>query len=766
MAVTTPTNSPVVLMLLFATLVPCTIFAQPADHIIYDEYHWGVHTAELSVSGSGDSALYELRRRDVFTNTWQDPVTAAAAKPAGNETIHLSGAIARFPAQLAELANIDWSAARAIGWPDESSIYVRHRQITEQVNGHPVTASYWGLRDASVPMDLVVGVDNTIIAAIDVQRDWVVVRRGFERFTTVGEWQDSSVSQPLYTIQELEMAMVRTSSGSSLATRVYLPDGVIEGPFPAIFVRTPYGITNLIDKYWQYVVRGYAVVLQAVRGTAYWDPESRSEGVWDSMIQEPPDGADGLTWIVEQPWSNGKVCMQGGSYRGYTQWSVTMARNPSLKCLVPEVSMGTAFSDQPYMGGTLVQGVAVYDFWMLDKTILTGRSWTDIFRHRPLADIDVYATGENLPLWNMLFDHWRNDELWKMQDWYESDHERNFGTLQISGWFDDDYPGTRSNWALMATRGTRPNRLILGPWKHGYNVDRMLNGYSFGINALRDDIWLIKQKWYDYFLKGVENGVADPTVEYFVMGENAWRTADAWPPDEVTAERFYFHSTARANSHPAVGRLTPEAPTTDEPPEVYKYDPKDPVTNWYSFDLMESWADVQSFPYDFKDIELRHDLATYTTEPLDEDLTLAGNINIVLYASTDVKDTDWWVHLSDVTPSNESNRLTVGVLRARFRNLDDTEYHVFGSNFETEVLLSANIDEVVRYEIAIPSVANTFKKGHRIRIAVMNALDNYSFPNSNTGGDEGYVTETVIGNMQIHHSNEYPSHVILPVLAK
>jgi putative CocE/NonD family hydrolase len=426
--------------------------------------------------------------------------------------------------------------------------------------------------------------------------------------------------------------------------------------------------------------------------------------------------------------------------------------------------MGTAFSDQPYMGGTFVQGIAFYSFWMLDKAILPGRSWTDIFRHRPLADIDDYATGEDIPLWNMFFEHWRNDAFWKLQDWYEDDNERNFGTLQISGWFDDDYPGTRSNWALMAARGSRPNRLLLGPWKHDYNVDRMLNGYSFGVDAVRDDIWLIKQKWFDYFLKDIENGVADLTVEYFVIGENKWRTASAWPPEEATAQRFYFHSTGRANSHPSDGRLTPEAPTTNEPPEVYEYNPKDPVTNWYSFDLMESWADVQSFPYDFKDIESRHDVATYTTVPLDEDLTLAGNISIVLYASTNAKDTDWWVHLSDVTPSNESNRLTVGVLRARFRNLDDTEYHVFGSNFEKEVLLSGNMDDVVRYEIAIPSVANTFKKGHRVRVAVMNALDNYSFPNSNTGGDEGYVTETVIGNMKIHHSPDYPTHVILPIL--
>ena len=74
------------------------------------------------------------------------------------------------------------------------------------------------------------------------------------------------------------------------------------------------------------------------------------------------------------------------------------------------------------------------------------------------------------------------------------------------------------------------------------------------------------------------------------------------------------------------------------------------------------------------------------------------------------------------------------------------------------------LSDVVRYRIAIPAVANTFKAGHRIRVAVFNALDNYSFPNSNTGGDEARVTRTVVGNMRVHHEPEYPSHIVLPVL--
>ena len=121
------------------------------------------------------------------------------------------------------------------------------------------------------------------------------------------------------------------------------------------------------------------------------------------MAQEPADGADALEWITRQPWSNASVCMQGASYYGYTQWALTMANNPALKCLVPEVSMGTAFSDQPYMGGTFVQGLAFYIFWMTDSPLLPGRSWVDVMRYRPLADMDEYATGKDIPQWNNFF---------------------------------------------------------------------------------------------------------------------------------------------------------------------------------------------------------------------------------------------------------------------------------------------------------------------------------------------------------------------------
>lgn len=183
-----------------------------------------------------------------------------------------------------------------------------------------------------------------------------------------------------------------------------------------------------------------------------------------------------------------------------------------------------------------------------------------------------------------------------------------------------------------------------------------------------------------------------------------------------------------------------------------------------SFEQMRRWEDVQTFQWNMKDLEARPDVVTFTSAPLDHDLTLAGDILAVVYASTDVKDTDWWVRVSDVDREGRSNRLTLGSVRARFRNLEDPRYRARGSNFEREELLSGNPDHVVRYQIGVKGVANTFRKGHRIRIAIMNALDNYTFPNSNTGDDEALVTRTVAGRMAIHHSQLHPSHIVLPVL--
>lgn len=736
-----------------------------AQSQVFDGYFAGIRFAEVRIDGTGLSARYSIRRRDPATAVWGAPHSASAAVAGTDSAFRLPGALAKLAGRLGEVAQVDWAKLELVGWPDRNRIYERHRNLTATVGGRTMTATRWAERDASRPMDLVIGPDNRFLAAIDPNADYVLVRRGYEGFTTVARWREAGISQPEHGYRALGKTMVPMKDGVRLATLVYLPDGPkAKGPFPTVFIRTPYGIGSLIGTGWQYAARGFAVVFQSTRGQSFADPENRSEGTWDFVIHEPADGAEALAWITKQPWSDGQICMQGGSYVGYTQWTASMAKNPALKCLVPESSMGTAFSDQPYMGGSFVEGLAFYLFWMLEQPLAPGRTWTEVLHHRPLLDLDNFALGHNLPQWDAIMEHPTNDDYWAPQDWYRSTDRHPFSALMISGWWDDDFPGTESNWALMRRQGAGPQRLIVGPWKHGYNVDRMLNGYRFGADALRDDIWLEKQRWYDHFMKGRDNGATAPTASYFVLGANEWRTSAGWPPPEAVNQTWYLHSDGDAARLSTSGTLSPAAPSGDEPVDRFRYDPANPPANWMSFDQMLRWEDVQSFPHDMKDIEGRPDVATFTSAPLAADLTVAGELTAVLYASTDVKDTDWWVHVSDVDPQGRSHRITQGMIRARFRDNADPQHHIFGANFRTERFLSGDPADVVEFTIGIRSIANRFAKGHRIRIAVMNAVDNYSFPNSNTGGDEARVTTTVIGTMGIHHTAKHPSRLILPVI--
>lgn len=735
--------------------------ATSTDARFFDVYDKGALVAQLEFEKS-DKAFtrFKFRVFDVKDRAWTDWSVARADADSGAEFI--AGPIRFLPARLAKIQRASWQNVDAVGLPGDDHTFVKRERLSADTPDGAATATYWAARDQSVPLDLIINDDNDLLAGVDPYHDRVFVRQGFENFTTLADWRDPQMSQPAFGYRALPLVMMETRAGYKLATRVYLPGEEGDGPFPALLVRTPYGVTNLIENYEHFVTRGYAVVLQATRGTSYWDPKSRSEGSWNMMLQEVPDGEDAMNWIVSQPWSDGAICSDGISYYGYTQWALSIANHPAYKCMIAESSMGTPFSDQPFMGGTMIQGMAYYVFWMHDRPLAPGKKWADVFLHRPLIDIDEFGVGADLPIWNRFFEQPLNDEFWASQNWYAGDHERNFGSLQISGWFDDDYPGTRSNWELMQRKGTKANKLIIGPWKHSYNRDRRLNGYSFGEYAVRPDIHLNKIRFLDHHLKGVENEIGSPAVEYFMLGDNEWRQAATWPPKNIENTKFFLHSAGSANITSADGTISLNAPEGDEPNDEFVYDPQDPVRNWADFDALKRWEDVQSFPYDFRDIERRQDVATYTSEPLEESLSIAGNILVNLHASTDVLDTDWWAHISDVAPDGTSTRLGVGVIRARFRNLEDPEFHAFGENYTEEELLSGDINDVVEYKFSIPGVANTFHPGHRIRIAIFNSLEGYSFPNSNTGGDEGRATTTVPASIVIHHSEDAPSHVLLP----
>lgn len=204
-------------------------------------------------------------------------------------------------------------------------------------------------RNIKFPKDLVTE-DEKVIAFITPFRDQcaVLVKEGFEDRTILKDWKEMDVS-PLFPVEPPVTEMVPMRDRVRLAADVYLPKGA--GKVPAVLVRTPYGKGVGTAAYFRFIQRGYAVVIQDVRG------REDSEGEWLPMYYEVEDGDDTLTWIAAQPWSDGNVGMTGGSYLGYVQWAAAASENPHLKAMLSSVCAGSPFIDVPRRGGCFNSGM-------------------------------------------------------------------------------------------------------------------------------------------------------------------------------------------------------------------------------------------------------------------------------------------------------------------------------------------------------------------------------------------------------------------------
>ena len=263
-------------------------------------------------------------------------------------------------------------------------------------------------------------------------------------------------------------------------------------------------------------------------------------------------------------------------------------------------------------------------------------------------------------------------------------------------------------------------------------------------------------RWFDYWLYGVDNGIGneDP-IRLFVMGRNEWRGEHEWPLARTEFTPFYLHSHGRANSLYGDGTLTPDPPKT-EPPDVFDYDPHDPVQTVggnHSIQYQSTHAEVPivAGPVDQRPLERRDDVLVYTSGPLESDLEVTGPVNAILYAASSARDTDFTVKLVDVSPAGEALNLSEGIIRGRFR-----------LSYESPELLERG--EPTELRIALASTSVVFKKGHRIRADISSS----NFPrfsrNLNTGEDIATGTRAVVAHQTILHSGEFPSHILLPVV--
>ncbi|HEY8414755.1 MAG TPA: CocE/NonD family hydrolase, partial [Thermaerobacter sp.] len=254
-------------------------------------------------------------------------------------------------------------------------------------------------------------------------------------------------------------------------------------------------------------------------------------------------------------------------------------------------------------------------------------------------------------------------------------------------------------------------------------------------------------RWLDYWLKGIDNGIGDePPISLFIMGANYWRDEHEWPLARTRWTKFYLRSGGRANSRFGDGVLSTEPPATDEPPDVYLYDPARPVP--FITDPLSSQI---GGPDDYSAIETRGDVLVYSTPPLDRDVEVTGPVNLVLYASSSAVDTDFMAKLVDVHPNGFCQRLCDGIVRARFRE-----------GMDKEVFMEPG--KVYRFEIDLWNTAQVFKRGHRIRLEIASSAFPKYDRNLNTGEPLATSTRMVVAENRVWHTPAWPSHLILPII--
>ncbi|NOZ19858.1 MAG: CocE/NonD family hydrolase [Planctomycetes bacterium] len=547
----------------------------------------------------------------------------------------------------------------------------------------------------------------------DVQRDGVVKLDLTKDCTGIDFVLRSQVATGMRNV------MVPMRDGTKLATDIYLPEG--DGPWPAILSRTPYNKTSNKNKRGARSLarNGYAVVAQDFRGRFASEGETDMPFINDGW-GKLQDGYDTIEWIVKQPWCNGKVGTSGGSALGITQIMTAGSTPPHLVCQSIGVACGSLYHHAAWQGGAFRKKLV--EQW------LTGNKFS--------PDCLKLMTGN--PNYN---------DLWRGMDASTRSEVINVPGFFQGGWYDVFNQGTIDAFMWRQYKGGEGARgkqkLLMGPWVHGRN--RKPGEVQFPENAVQIPKAADQGRWFDYWLKGEQNGIMDePAVTYYVMGDvsdpkapgNEWRFSDVWPvPSKATP--YYIH---------ADGTLSMEKPPADGKSKTYTYDPKKPVPTLGGCNLC-----MKKGPYDQRKLENRPDVLLYTTVPLTQPVEVTGQIKAYLWASSSCRDTDFTVKLTDVYPDGRSMLVLDGIIRARHRN-----------TFEKDELLTPG--EIYKFKIDLWSTSLIFNKGHRIRVAVSSSNYPRWDPNPNTGDGFRANDKTIVAENTIYHDAEHPSHILLPVV--
>ncbi|MBN1848275.1 MAG: CocE/NonD family hydrolase [Deltaproteobacteria bacterium] len=640
---------------------------------------------------------------------------------------------------------------------------------------------------------------------------------------------EAKISSPLqysgYTSPDYEgytywSEYVPVSDGTQLAVAVYLPsNGPSAGPFPVVFWLLPGHRVNINPATGQVIhPQGATADFFTSYGYAFVIAEMRGSGAsFGSRLERSPqigkDGKDLVDWMAAQSWCDGNVGMVGASYQGFSQYATAGEKPAALKAIFPEIA---AFDE--YTGGLFYPG-GIWNMLMTATAVpmiqqddqnyyipprrLPSAPIVDEDGDGDLADeipidkngngtflddgLPEYSDGnvreniyynatlkhlENVNLDPVLLQNapYRDSEIAGLPYTYMEQGpsyrpvtiaESGIAVYSRGGWF--DYHARCSTQWFATLAETNPAKMLMIPSAHA--------GFSgpwwtyFGVEETTENYNMERLRFFDQYLKGIENGIdGEPPVYIYVMGEG-WRFENGWPISRQGTAKYYFDE----------GNALAED-RTFEGSDEYQVDlATDARMNGQTrYGLAFNY--VPSPP-------LRTDLdlesLTYTSEPLEKDLEITGHPIVTFWVSSTADDGDFYVYLSDVDEQGEAYFVTDGLLRANFADLvpnedisapgfdmdilPDLPWHGFKESDYVDGIFSGG--NIVKLVIDLMPTSWVFKEGHQIRVSITGA----DYPTlqlhpglspSNDPDDPMNIVPTIT----VHHNAMYPSHIELPVI--
>lgn len=548
-------------------------------------------------------------------------------------------------------------------------------------------------------------------------------------------------------------------------------------PLPIMLVRTPYGVSQNMRpgpipvQYAELARDGYLFVFQDVRGTgksegkfimngALHDPKRDPNGV-----DEATDSYDTIDWLVTNlPGNNGRVGAMGVSYPGWLAGIAALSGHPALKAVSPQAPMtDTWMGDDFFHQGAFRQSFGVEYATAMEwprnvpsPLRITRYDRYDWYLQFPtLKELGEKNGIDTLPSWRGFKTHPAWDAYWQAKAMQRVWTVPNVPVLNVGGYWDqEDVLGPQEAYRTLERQdGRQWNHIVLGPWFHGGWAGRMTD--SLGPMRFGSDVGMyyranIERPWFFNRLHG--DGSATFAEAYvYEVGGNRWRTFDAWPPREARPTRLYLHDD---------GALSFDAPKTAGRTS-YTSDPKHPIP--YIARPVDGTRWRQWLVEDQRFVHNRPDVASWESEPLEADVTIAGDVTAHLFASTTGTDADWVVKLIDVYPDSVAGDPKLGgyqlmvaadILRGRYYK-----------GFSSATPIKANV--VTPFTVDLHQQVYRFLKGHRIMVQVQSTW--FPLYDRNPQTFVPNIFEARAGDFRarvhtIHQGPRTPSHIAIGVL--